>query len=50
MSNNVSQLYNILLLRPDRLCNAEILRQNQNETDQHVLADRLLSLKLPIGW
>lgn len=48
----MNQLYNILLFHPDRLCNAEILStlsQNENEIDQHVLTDRLLSMKLPIG-
>ncbi|EFO21639.1 hypothetical protein LOAG_06845 [Loa loa] len=52
INENVSQLYDILLLRPDRLSNAEILStlsQNQNQIDQRILTDRLLSMKLPIG-
>ncbi|VBB32408.1 unnamed protein product [Acanthocheilonema viteae] len=48
MSNNMNQLYDILSMRPDRLCNAEILNQNQNEIDQRIITDRLLSMKLPI--
>ncbi|VDK88519.1 unnamed protein product [Litomosoides sigmodontis] len=47
--NNANLLYNILLLRPDRLCNVEILSQNENKIDEHVLVDRLLAMKLPIG-
>ncbi|KAL3984749.1 hypothetical protein ACH3XW_35805 [Acanthocheilonema viteae] len=50
MSNNMNQLYDILSMRPDRLCNAEILNQNQNEIDQRIITDRLLSMKLPIEF
>ncbi|CAG9537951.1 unnamed protein product [Cercopithifilaria johnstoni] len=50
MSYNFNLLHNILLLHPDRLCNAEILSESENQIDQHILIDRLLSMKLPIEF
>ncbi|KAK6107524.1 Adenosine/AMP deaminase family protein [Brugia pahangi] len=53
INNNVDQLYDILLCRPDRLSNAEILstfNKNENKIDQHILTDRLISTKLPIEF
>ncbi|MCP9259787.1 hypothetical protein DINM_002987 [Dirofilaria immitis] len=51
--NDVHQLHDILLFHPDRLSNAEILsnlNQDQNEIHKHVFTDRLLSTKLPIEF
>ncbi|VDK61918.1 unnamed protein product [Onchocerca ochengi] len=52
ISDDVNQLYDILLFNPDRISNAEMLsdvNQNRNnEIHRHAVIDRLLSMKLPI--
>ncbi|VDP12403.1 unnamed protein product [Onchocerca flexuosa] len=54
INDDVNQLYDILLFNPDRISNAEMLsdvNQNQNnEIHRHAVIDRLLSTKLPIGY
>ncbi|OZC12062.1 hypothetical protein X798_00581 [Onchocerca flexuosa] len=54
INDDVNQLYDILLFNPDRISNAEMLsdvNQNQNnEIHRHAVIDRLLSTKLPIEF